>query len=81
MGISKGAPGPPPGVYKDNPGDRAETASMASAMHLNDIEYPEEDTPLTTPGGSTYSDDDLPAYTDLPQLPASATGHLDAPIS
>lgn len=54
---------------------------MSSAMHLNDIEYPEEDTPLTTPGESPFTDDDLPAYTDLPQLPSSARGHLDAPIS
>jgi len=82
MGISKGAPGPPPGTYKDDPEDRAETASMSSAMHLNDIEYPEEDTPLTTPfGGSAYSDDDLPAYTDVPQLPAQGSGYGDAPLS
>jgi hypothetical protein len=82
MGISKGAPGPPPGTYKDDVGDRAETASMASAMHLNDIEYTDDDTPLFTPGeGSAYSDEDLPAYTDVPQLPASVNGHQDAPLS
>jgi hypothetical protein len=40
-------------------------------MYLNDIAYPEEETPLT-PSSSTFPDDDLPAYTDITHLPHAA---------
>jgi hypothetical protein len=40
---------PPPSIYRDDP-DHAETASMASAVLLDEIE--------------TFPDEDLPAYED-----------------
>jgi hypothetical protein len=54
MGYSKGASQPlQPPVYRDEPqeSDHAETASMASAVLLDDIDYPDEE---------------LPSYTDHP---------------
>ena len=54
MGYSKGASQPlPPPIYRDEPQEHghAETASMASAVLLDDIDYPDEE---------------LPSYTDQP---------------
>jgi hypothetical protein len=48
MGYSKGASQPlQPPVYRDEPEEsaRAETASMASAVLLDDIDYPDEELP------------------------------------
>ena len=56
-------PGPP--AYRDEP-DHAETASMSSAVLLDDVD--------------SFPDEDLPAYTDLPSASTpsgSSTGpHL-----
>jgi hypothetical protein len=54
MGYSKGAAQPPPAVYRDEP-DYAETASMASAVLLDDVDFPDEE---------------LPAYEDAPSQSA-----------
>jgi hypothetical protein len=64
---------PPPAIYRDEPG-HAETASMSSAVLLSDIEYPEEETPLT----EEFPEDELPAYSDVAQ--SRAPPHRD-PIS
>ena len=64
MGNPKSNTKPPPAVYRDEP-DRAGTASMSSAMLLSDIEYPEEETPLT----EGFPEDELPAYSDVARQP------------
>jgi hypothetical protein len=74
MGNPKSNAKPPPVVYRDEP-DRADTPSMSSAVLLSDIEYPEEETPLT----EGFPDDELPAYSDVAQLP-QISPHRD-PIS
>jgi hypothetical protein len=38
---------------------------MSAAMLLSDIEYPEEETPLT----EGFPEDELPAYSDVAQQP------------
>jgi len=52
MGSSKALPPQRPSVYRDDPDDRAETASMSSAVLLDEIE--------------SFPDEDLPAYSDSP---------------
>jgi len=74
MGKSKSNVKPPPVVYRDEP-DRADTPSMSSAVLMSDIEYPEEETPLT----EGFPEDELPAYSDIAQQPQAAP-HGD-PIS
>jgi hypothetical protein len=44
MGYSKGSVAPQPAVYRDDP-DYAETASMASAVLLGDVDFPDEELP------------------------------------
>lgn len=51
MGSGKAAP---PAAYRDEP-DYAETASMSSAVLLDDVE-------------SAFPDEELPAYSDEPSL-------------
>jgi hypothetical protein len=65
---------PSAGGYKDPP-YRDDTASLSSAVQLSDIEYPEEVTPLS----EGFPEDELPAYTDIPNLPQSSNN--EAPIS
>ena len=67
MGDPKSNAKAPPVIYRDMP-DRADTASMSSAMLLSDIEYPEEETPLT----AGYPEDELPPYSDVVQQPQSS---------
>jgi hypothetical protein len=74
MGNPKSNAKPPPVVYRDEP-SRANTASMSSAMLLSDIEYPEEETPLT----EGFPEDELPPYSDVVQQPQTSS-HGD-PIS
>jgi hypothetical protein len=62
MGNPKSKTKPPPAVYRDEP-SRASTASMSSAVLLSDIEYPEEETPLT----DGFPEEELPAYSDVAQ--------------
>lgn len=68
MGKPKSNADPPPVVYRDESG-RAGTASMSSAVLLSDIEYPEEETPLI----EGYPEDELPAYSDVPQQPHTSS--------
>lgn len=74
MGNPKSNAKPPRFTDGDEP-DRADTASMSSAVLLSDIEYPEEETPLT----EGYPEDELPAYSDVPQQ-SQPSSHRD-PIS
>jgi hypothetical protein len=74
MGNPKLNAKPPPVVYRDEP-ERADTGSMSSAVLLSDIEYPEEETPLT----EGYPEDELPAYSDVARQPHTSS-HRD-PIS
>jgi hypothetical protein len=74
MGNLKPNAKPPPVIYRDAPG-QGNTASMSSAVLLSDIEYPEEETPLT----EEYPEDELPAYSDIPQH-SQPSPHRD-PIS
>lgn len=74
MGNPKSKTKPPPAVYTDEP-SRASTASMSSAVLLSDIEYPEEETPLT----DGFPEEELPAYSDVAQL--SQTSPPRDPIS
>ena len=70
MGSSKLAVQPhQAGVYRDDPesDNRAETASMASAVLLEDIE--------------AYPDNELPAYTDIPDGPSSSGGTVLPPTT
>ncbi len=60
MGKPKSNAKPPPVVYRDEP-RHASTASLSSAVLLSDIEYPEEETPLT----DGFPEDELPAYSDV----------------
>jgi hypothetical protein len=64
MGNPKSSAKPPSVHYRDEP-ERANTASMSAAMLLSDIEYPEEETPLT----EGFPEDELPAYSDVAQQP------------
>jgi len=70
---SKKAPydAPPQGTYRDDP-DHAETASMTSAVLLDDIEaFPEEelppyeDNPVLNPTGSTPESPRVPAISSV----------------
>jgi hypothetical protein len=74
MGNPKSNAKPPPAVYRDNP-ESTNTASMSSVVLLSDIEYPEEETPLT----EGFPEDGPPAYNDVAQQP-QASPHRD-PIS
>lgn len=61
-GASKKTAADPPSIYRDAP-DYAETASMSSAVLLDEVE--------------SFPDEDLPAYEDAPSsshLLAPATG-------
>ena len=74
MGNPKLKSKPPPVTYRDEP-DHANTASMSSAVLLSDIEYPEEETPLS----EGFPEDELPAYSDVAHQPETSP-HSD-PIS
>lgn len=50
--------------------DRDDTASISSAVHLQEIEYPEEELPA-------YTDEPEPAYTDEP---GSSSTHIPVAI-
>ncbi len=72
MGKSKSSVDPPPGLYRDEP-DPAHRSSMSSSVLLSDIEYPEEETPLTeTPSTEGFPEDELPAYSDVPARPGTS---------
>jgi len=55
-------PGPP--AYRDEP-DHAETASMSSAVLLDDVE--------------SFPDEELPAYTDIPSASTPSASLSTAP--
>lgn len=72
MGHSKGAAQPPPAVYRDDP-DYAETASMASAVLLDEVDFPDEELP---------SYEDTPSQSALiPDVAAIANGTARLPPS
>ena len=68
MGKSHASANPPPAVYRDVP-DRDEVVSTASAVLMSDIEYPIEETPLMQGFPESFPQDELPAYSDVPNLP------------
>lgn len=67
MGYNKKDPQPPAGVYRDDP-DYAETASMASAVLLDDVDFPEDELP---------SYEETPLQSALLPAPTPQDGMLD----
>ncbi len=79
MGKPKSGVKPPPNAYsnyRDEPG-RDDAAFTSSAVPMSDIEYPEEETPLT----EGFPEDQLPAYSDVPALSVTSSEGPPIPIS
>ncbi len=81
MGNPRSTTKPPPRLYRDRQDrDSNDTTSTSSVVHLSDIEYPVEETPLTEGfPEQSFPDDGLPAYSDVPNLPQSSSN--ETPIS
>lgn len=77
MGQSKPGVKPPPNTYTNYRDESDNATFTSSAMPMSDIEYPEEETPLT----EGFPEDQLPAYSDVPALSVTSSEGPPIPIS